>query len=103
MGIYRTSNPMEYAQVDGIVIDEKAPTPTIRAVGTGTAIMVGQFDEGPTDILTEINSREALIETFGQGSSGYLALINKRFSRLRVIRVSETPSSKAMRTFGSEP
>ena len=99
MGIYRTNLSSEYRQVDGIVIDEKAPTPLFRGVGTGVSILVGQFDKGPKNALTNITSRDYLLTTFGSGRSGYNALLNKRFPSLKVIRVDQTDAVKADYTF----
>ena len=50
MGIYRTNNPAEFNAVDGIVIDESAPPADIVGVGTGVALLVGQFERGPVDL-----------------------------------------------------
>lgn len=88
MSIYRTNNPQEYAQVDGIVIDERAPAPNVQGVGTGVAIIVGQFQRGPTDQLIEPGSQQLIAEIFGRDYNylGYVALLNKRFSRLKIIR-----------------
>ena len=99
MGIFRTNNPMEYTQVDGIVIDEKAPAPSIQGVGTGVAILVGQFNQGPTNELTEPGSQERIVEMFGNDSPGYNALVNKRFSRLKIIRVNQADAVKATMNF----
>jgi len=103
MTIFRTNDPTRYAEVDGIVIDERAPEPSIRGVSTGVAICVGRFEKGPFEQLTEIGSFDELKETFGEGtsgdrSSGYRALVGKRFSRLKVVRVMETPAVKATLT-----
>lgn len=99
MSIYRTTNPMEFDDVDGIVISETAPPSRVRGVGTGVAIMVGRFNKGPIAQLTEVTSREDIVNRFGDGSQGYNALVNKRFSRLRIIRVKETPAVAAAHTF----
>jgi hypothetical protein len=53
--LYRTNNPLEYAEVDGIVVDETAPAPSIQGVGTGVAILVGQFQRG-SDALVRVGS-----------------------------------------------
>ena len=41
MSIYRTNNPTEFDEVDGIIIDESAPPSQVKGVGTGIAILVG--------------------------------------------------------------
>lgn len=90
MTVYRTNNPMEYDQVDGIVIDERAPTPRIRGVGTNVAILVGKFERGPENTLIESASESAIYDLFGENIDfeGIVALSNKRFSRLKIIRVA---------------
>ena len=87
MGIYRTNNPTEYNAVDGIVIDERAPAPSITGVQSNIAILVGQFERGPTT-LNEPGSVGNLNEQYGAAlTSGREALLNKKFARLKLIRV----------------
>lgn len=95
MTVFRTNNPQEYTAVDGIVIDERAPAPSIRGLSTGVAICVGVFEKGPTEELTEPGSYDRLVEMFGRDSTGYTALVNKRFSRLKIIRVAGTVGVRA--------
>lgn len=98
MSIFRTNNPLAYDEVDGIVIDEQAPAPQVQAVGTGTVILVGQFQRG-THELTRISSLQALHEEFGKSNSlGNIQLKNKAFSVLKVIRVEPTGADKASLT-----
>ena len=46
MGIFRSNNSLDYAQVDGIVIDERAPEADIQGVSTNKVLLVGQFQRG---------------------------------------------------------
>lgn len=97
--IYRTNNPLEYYDVDGVVIDENAPAAAVRASGTGTAVMAGLFGWGPEGILTTIGKGD-LYRTFMKTShSGIKALLNKTFSTLNVIRVPATGAAAAVKTF----
>lgn len=100
MGIFRTNNPLEYDEVDGIVIDEQAPAPSVRGVGTGTVVLVGMFQRGP-HTLELISSMPAFHAMFGKSNSysGNVQLKNKRFSRLKIIRVEATGSVKGVKTF----
>lgn len=98
MGVFRTTNPQEFTAVDGIVIAETAPAPGIRGIGTGTAILVGRFSKGPINELVEPGSQARLQEIFGNTLSGYQALVNKRFSRLKIIRVDGVDPVKASLT-----
>lgn len=88
MGIFRTNNPLEYDDLDGIVIDDRAPSPSIIGVGTGVAILVGQFQRGPI-ALTKTGNTQAFEDLYGKGFgfSGNVALANKKWSELRIVRV----------------
>jgi len=101
MGIYRTNNPLEYDQVDGIIIDERAPAPSVQGVGTGVALLIGQFPRGPLDSIQEPGSQQAIVELFGKSFSypGYVALLNKKFSRLKILRVAASDAVKGTKTF----
>lgn len=95
MGIFRTNNPLEYAEVDGIVIDERSPAPNVQGVGTGTAILVGQFQRGSHD-LTRIVSMKDFHEKYGKSSMlGNIQLKNKKFASLKIIRVEATGALKS--------
>lgn len=89
MSIYRSTNPLDFNAVDGIVIDEVAPAPNIQGVGTGTVILCGQFERGPT-ALTSVPSTASLMALFGvTDKGGLLALKNKKFSNLKLVRVTD--------------
>jgi len=87
MGIFRTNNPFQYDEVDGIVIDEQAPEPNVQGVGTGVAILAGQFQRGSSD-LSRVSSIKDFHERYGKSSYlGNIQLKNKKFSTLKIIRV----------------
>ena len=46
MSIYRTNNSLEYAEVDGIIIDERAPDADIQGKATNVVLLLGQFQRG---------------------------------------------------------
>jgi hypothetical protein len=95
MGIFRTNNPLEYAEVDGIVIDERSPAPNVQGVGTGTAILVGQFQRGSHE-LTRIVSMKDFHEKYGKSAMlGNIQLKNKKFASLKIIRVEATGALKS--------
>ena len=99
--VFRTNNPLEYAEVDGIVIDETAPAPGVQGVGTGVAILVGQFQRGPF-ALTRVADMTDFHTKFGKSSfSGNKQLKNKKFAALKIIRVIASDAVKATRTFAS--
>lgn len=87
MGIFRSTDPTTWDDVDGIVVNESAPAPNVSGVAANIAILVGQAERGPVGILTEIGSIGEFFEQFGKSAFGMnLSLKNKRFGRLRVIR-----------------
>lgn len=96
MGIYRTNNPLEFDEVDGIVIDEQAPSPSVQGVGTGVAIMVAQLQRG-VQALERISSIADFHEKFGKSSYlGNIQLKNKKFaSGMKIIRVIASDAAKA--------
>jgi hypothetical protein len=86
MGIFRTTDPTAFDDVDGIIINESAPAPNVAGVAANVAILVGQFTDGPFNELTEVGSMAEMAEIFG-GGNGFTALKNKKFGRLKIIRV----------------
>jgi hypothetical protein len=103
MGIYRSTNPTDWNAVDQIVINETAPPPSVNGVPANIAILCGQFERGPANSLTSVGSVGQLYEYFGNNSafSGHVALLNKRFSALKVVRVTAAAAVKATKTFQS--
>jgi hypothetical protein len=101
MGIYRTTNPTEFDDVDGIIINESAPAPNIKGVSTNVALLVGQFQRGPSAV-TEVGSIGELHEKYGKSNyKGNLALKNKKFGRLRLIRAIAADADVAEKAFAS--
>lgn len=99
MGIFRTNDPTQFDDLDGIVIDESAPAANIQGARTNTAILVAQFQRGPFT-LEPIGSIGELHEAYGKSSyGGNIALRNKKFGALKIIRVEPTSSAKATETF----
>lgn len=99
MGIFRTNDPTQFDDLDGIIIDESAPAANIQGARTNTAILVAQFQRGP-HTLEPIGSIGELHEAYGKSSfGGNIALRNKKFGALKVIRVEATSSAKATETF----
>lgn len=99
MSIFRTTDPTQFDDVDGIIIDESAPAPNIIGVSANTAILVGQFQRGRVD-LWEPGSIGEFLEEHGKSSySGNIALKNKQFGRLRVIRAVAAAAATATKTF----
>ncbi len=95
MGIFRTNDPTQFDDVDGIIIDETSPAPSIRGVAANIAILVGQFERGPEE-LTRVGSIGVFHELYGKSSfSGNKQLANKKFGRLKIIRALAAAAKKA--------
>ena len=101
MGIFRSTDPTTFDDVDGIVINESAPSPNIQGSPANIAILVGQFERGPAT-LQEPGSIGAIHEMYGKSSfSGNVALKNKKFGRLRMVRVIAADAVLATKAFQS--
>ncbi len=101
MSIFRSNNPADFDDVDGIIIDETAPAPNISGSPSNIALMVAQFQRG-LQSLVEVGSIGELHEQFGKSSySGNQQLKNKKFGRLRVIRVVASDGVVAKEEFAS--
>lgn len=101
MGIFRSTDPTTWDDVDGIIINESAPAPNIAGVAANIAIMVGQAQRGPTE-LTEVGSIAAFHEQFGKSNYGMnMAMKNKKFGRLRLVRVVAADAALASKAFQS--
>jgi hypothetical protein len=99
MGIFRTNDPTAFDDIDGIIIDETAPPSAIQGVAANIVILVGQFERGSHD-LTQVGSVGELFEAYGNNLAyeGLKALQNKKFGRLKIIRVEPTSSAKGTLT-----
>lgn len=103
MGIFRTNDPTQFDDIDGIIIDEQAPPPSITGVSANTVILVGDFDRGPTGLSLPIGSIGEVREVYGNErlKSGNKQLANKRFGRLRLIRAIAAAAVKATDTLSA--
>ena len=96
MSIYSSSNPTDWGQLDGIYIDETSPPPSVTGVPANTAILVGQFERG-TPGLQQVGSVGQLYQLYGNNLnfSGNVALQNKKFGLLKVLRVVDSAAVNA--------
>jgi len=99
-GIFRTNDPNQFDRIDSIIIDEKAPPPSITGVPTNVVIMAGLFERGPNALSLPLGGTGQFFEQYGDNDlfSGNLALKNKRFSALRLIRVLASDAVLASHT-----
>lgn len=99
--IFRTNDPTVFDDVDGIIVDESAPSPNIIGSPANIAILVGKFQRGPST-LVEVGSIGDFLEQYGKSSyDGNVAMRNKQFGRLRVVRVVASDAVVASKAFQS--
>ncbi len=67
------------------------------------AIMVGQFQRGPLNTLLEVGSLGEVYENLGNDLTykGQIALQNKRFGSLKLLRVAASDAAKGTKAFAS--
>lgn len=93
---FRSIDPLTFGEVDGIVIAESAPAPSVQGVPANIAIHVGRFERGPANELTSVGKMGEINELFGaQKTTGYQELMNKKFGALRLIRAVAADAVKA--------
>ncbi len=101
MSIFASTNFSDWGQLDGVYIDDTSPPPSVTGVPSGTAILVGQFERGAPGIQT-VGSVAQLYQLYGNNLaySGIVALQNKKFGFLKVVRaIAASGSANAAHTF----
>ena len=101
-GVYRSTDQTTWDDVDGIIINESAPAANIVGVAANVGVLVAQAERGSGD-LTEVASIGELLEKYGKNDAYGLnkALKNKKFGRLKVIRVIAADGVQASKAFAS--
>ena len=102
--VFRTNNPLLYTQLDGVIVSEKNPPPTVVSAGTNNVVFIGQFERGPgsePQFLSSISDLQALFGS-NQVYKGNRALRLKNWSNLYVTRVVASGALAASKTFGSD-
>ena len=102
--VFRTDNPLLYRQLDGIIVTEKNPPPTVVSAGTNNCVFIGQFERGPENEPYYLSSISELNTLFGSNQlySGNKALRLKRWSNIYVTRVVATGATKASLTLDTD-
>lgn len=100
MSIFSSTNPVDWGQLDGIYIDETSPPPSVTGVPSNTAILVGQFERG-AEGMQAVSSVGKLYQLYGNntGYMGNVALQNKQFGLLKIIRAVASDAVAAAHTF----
>ena len=95
--VYRTDNPLQYKDLDGVIVTEKSPPPTVVSAGSNNCIFIGQFERGPVNSPRLVASISELQSIFGNNPvySGNKALRLKKWSNLYVTRAIAVGAVKA--------
>jgi hypothetical protein len=106
-----TNNPSDFAALDGIYIDETTPPGRVNGINSGIALVIGEFERGPEDInnnplVGNCGSGADIIAQFGgRGANkefiGYLGLVNKKMTSLRIKRVIPASAVRASLTLSA--
>lgn len=104
----------EILSVSSVVIIDNAPPSIQLGSGTGTVLVIGEFERGPLKVPTQVTSSGDMLATFGglgfgelhegavarqSGGSeawngnGFIATANKRFNELVIQRVDNSAGS----------
>lgn len=92
-----TNNPLEYTNLDGVIVTEKSPVPSIIRRGANNVIFIGQFERGPKDSPQRFSSISEIQDLYGNNPaySGQKALRLKAWSNLYIIRAVANDAVKA--------
>lgn len=102
--IFYSTNPAEWAALEGIYVAESAPPGGIVGANVNKVAIAGACVRGPVDTPVEITSPARFFEVFGgrdYGSGGTLigevweALLNKPFGPIVVVRACASAAVKA--------
>lgn len=102
--VFRTDNPLLYTQLDGVIVTEKNPPPTIVSAGANNCVFIGQFERGPENEPYYLSSISELNTLFGSNQvyTGNKALRLKRWSNIYVTRVVASTAVQASLTLDSD-
>lgn len=102
MGIFRSTDPTTWDDIDGVIINEQNPPPNISGVPANVAVLIAAFQRGPEVALTDVGSTGELLELFGKSTyGGNQALKNKKFGSLRIVRAVASDAAKGTKAFAS--
>lgn len=93
MSVIRSTNPSDWTAVDRVSIAEVEAPGAITDTGSYVAFLVGRFERGPVNVITRVTSAQHfqdLFGGFGANFDGYKAAVNKKWSGLHVVRVSNS-------------
>lgn len=95
--VFRTENPLLYTQLEGVIVTERQPLPSVISAGTNNCILIGLFERGPGNTPTFVTSISEMQSIFGDSLAytGNRALRLKGWSNVRITRVVATDAVKA--------
>ena len=64
-------------QIEGVAILDRSPPQSIIGVGSGTTCIVGEFEDGPFNVTTEITSATQLASVFGGFGYTYSGIVGQ--------------------------
>ena len=102
--VFRTDNPLLYTQLDGVIVTEKNPPPTVVSAGANNCVFIGQFERGPENEPAYLSSISELQSLYGsnQAYSGNKALRLKRWSNIYVTRAVAAAAKQAEKDFDAD-
>ena len=101
MAVIRSNNPSDWTLVDRISIAEVEAPGAITDTGSYVAFLVGRFERGPVDEIVRVTSAQHFKDVFGGYGvdfDGYQAVVNKKWSGLHVVRVSNDSMAASTKT-----
>ena len=105
-----TTNAADYLRLEGVYITELSPPGGVQGVDVNTVGIFGPSVRGPVDTPVVITSESRFLEVFGGRDTGaggpitgknWLALQNKRFGTLVVVRAANSADVAASFTLDS--
>lgn len=108
---YRTSNPLDFTKLEGVIVSEQNPVPSVIRAGANAAVFIAQFEKGLQDTPQRVGSISEMQSYYGanQAYGGNKALRLKGWSNLYVTRAvandavaattTQTVATKNLATF----
>ena len=95
--VFRTQNPLQYTELEGVIVTELSPPPALVSAGSNNTVLVAQFEKGPEKESRFVSSVSELQSIFGDNLAygGNKVLRLKKFNNLYVIRVVAAAAAKA--------
>ena len=95
--IFYSDNPLEFTKLEGVIVSEKSPIPSVIRAGANAGIFIAQFEKGPANSPKRVSSIDEMQEIYGDNPvyGGNKALRLKGWSNLYVVRAVASDAVKA--------